>query len=163
MQRIHLVVPRGPAYAADTACEWYGDLGSGEIDYTRPLPPGRVRLWPVATSVGHLTGGHLSGRHLDAVDADGHLEDAHLLEKHLTPAGALVLVSPRYVFGRFQHALRMFDGAGNASPDATGIAAVTINSAPAAPGGLRRGTLDTQTGRLRFHLDGVRFAAVAGA
>ena len=163
MQRVRFVVPRLAVYGSDVAVELYGDLGSGTIDFDHPLPPGRARLWPGAAHGGHLDGGHVVARHLDAVDADGHFAGAHLVADHLDPVEAIVLESPRYVFGRFRHALRMFDGVGNASGAAPAEFAHTVNAAPRAPGDLRRAGYDALSGVITFGFSGVRFDAVAGA
>ena len=79
MKRVRFSVPRSVCHSADVSVELYGDLGIGSIDYERPLPPGRVRLWPAAPALaGHLLDGHLAAAHLDSVIVDGHLEGAHL-------------------------------------------------------------------------------------
>ncbi|MCB9849130.1 MAG: hypothetical protein H6817_00325 [Phycisphaerales bacterium] len=163
MQRVRFVVPRLATYASDAAVELYGDLGSGAIDFDHPLPPGRVRLWPVAAGGGHLAVGHLVARHLDAVDIDGHLAGGHLGANHLDPVEAVVVESPRYVFGRFRHALRMFDGVGNVSTDTPVVFSHTVNSAPRAPGDLHRVGYDAESGVMTFSFARVRFGAVAGA
>jgi len=164
MKRIRFLIPRGAAYSADTSFELYGDLGSGAMDYDRPLPPGRVRLWlESASRPGHLREAHLIVRHLDNVDVDGHLENVHLTGEHLDPVLAVVVESPRYVFGRFSHAWRMFDGAGNTAPQSPPGHVETINEAPAIPRGLKRVSWDGETRRLRLSFERVRFEAVAGS
>lgn len=163
MKRVRFLVPRDVTYSSDVAFELYGDLGSGTVDFTRPLPPGRVRLWPEgAPRTGHLRDGHLMLRHVDSVDVDGHLEGTHLWDGHLQPVLAVVVDSPRYVFGRFRHAIRMFDGAGNTSAQAPVEHVQTINAAPSAPRGLKRVGWDGAGQRLLFSFDPVRFNAVAG-
>ena len=162
MQRVRLLIPRMIDYPADTAFELFGDLGSGAIDYDHPLPPGQVRLWPEAPPrAGHLEEGHLIARHLDSVRVDGHLEGVHLTAEHLDPVLAVAVVSPRYVFGRFKHALRMIDSAGNASPNSV-VDTRTINTAPDAPRGLRRTGWDGGNASVKFTFDPVRFNAVPG-
>ena len=162
MKQVWFHIPRSRLQPSDTAVELCGDLGTGVIDYGRPLPPGRMRLWPAATvRVGHMLDGHLVARHLDDVDEDGHLEDMHLGSAHLEPELAMSLASPRYVFGRFRHALRWLDGAGNTSQAIE--RAVTINDSPDAPKALRRRGWNDETKQLVFEFRGVRFEAVAGA
>ncbi len=164
MKRIRFSVPRLGSYSADTGFELCGDLGGGTIDYSKPLPPGRARLWLEARDrAGHLLDGHLIGRHFDAVDADGHLEGMHLWDAHLEPVLPVVVESPRYVFGRFRHAIRMFDGTGNASSGAPTEHVCTINDSPPIPRGFKRSGWDSAGKRFRFALEPVRFGAVAGS
>ena len=164
MQRIRFLVPRSVTYSADISFELCGDLGSGTIDFTRPLPPGRTRLWPAgAARAGHLHDAHLIMRHLDSVDVDGHLEGMHEGDEHLQSALAVTVESPRYVFGRFRHAIRMFDGAGNTSAESPPEHVQTINAAPPPPRGLRRIGWDEAQHRLRLAFDPVRFEAVPGS
>ena len=164
MKRIRFVVPRGVTYSADVSFELCGDLGSGAIDFARPLPPGRVRLWPEgAPRAGHLHDAHLILRHLDSIDLDGHLEGMHGGDEHLRPALAVVVESPRYVFGRFRHAIRMFDGVGNTSAESPLEHVHTINAAPPGPRGLRRVGWDEPQQRLHLAFDPVRFEAVPGS
>lgn len=164
MKRLRFSMLRLPAFAADTSVEMYGDLGSGTIDYTKPLLPGRVRLWPAASGrMGHLFDAHLAVGHLDNVVEDGHLSGGHLLDEHLTPSLAIVFHSPRYVFGRFQHAFRFMDASGNGSAEGAVIFAHTVNEAPDAPRAIRRSGWIAASKQVRFALKAVRFAAVAGA
>lgn len=163
MQRVRVLVARPLGSSADTSVEWYGDLGTGVVDYGRALPPGRKPLWPEAPrSPGHALTGHLMVGHLSAVQLDGHVEGVHLDDAHLESSSAIVFDSPRYVFGRFVHALRMFDGAGNASAQGGMEIATTINSSPPVPRGLRRGVWNAETSQLGFEFDPVRFTPVAG-
>lgn len=163
MQRIRILVPRGRGLGPDTSVEWYGDLGVGVIDYDRAFPPGRKLLWPEAPEFsGHILGGHLMNNHLDSVETDGHLEGVHLQETHMEATFALVLDSPRYVFGRFRHALRMFNGAGNATGEGAIELIRTVNSSPPVPLGLRRRGWDAETSQLSFEFEPVRFTPVIG-
>lgn len=163
MQRIRVLVPRLRSDSADTSVEWYGDLGSGAIDFGRPFPPSRKKLWQESPEhVGHVRVGHLMIGHLDTVRVDGHVEGVHLDDAHLEATFALVLDSPRYVFGRFRHALRMFDGAGNATADDAIEFAHTINSCPPVPSGLRRGAWNSATLQLQIEFKPVRFIPVIG-
>lgn len=163
MKRLQFNVPRLRSYSADAAFELYGDLGSGTIDYEHPLPPGRVRLWPAAALLrGHLLDAHLGAAHLDAAVRDGHLHDIHLWGGHLEPVLAVAVASPRYVFGRFRHAIRMFDAAGNGSAIGATEFAHTINESPPIAATLRRVGWDDVDGRVLFYFEPVRFHAVAG-
>ena len=163
MIRVRLMVLRLRRYAADTWFEVYGDLGGGEMDYDHPLAPGPVRFWPEAGERnGHLRDAHLTLRHLDSVGPDGHLETLHLEAAHLWPAWPLVVESPSYVFGRFDHALKLFDGAGNASADPPAQHAVVINAAPPAPRGLKTVAYDQATDQVTFTFHGSRFEAIRG-
>ena len=163
MERIRFVVLRLATFGSDTQVALYGDLGSGSIDFSHALPPGKVSLWSHAMQRGHLEGGHITSRHLDAVDLDGHLAGGHLLTGHLEPVVAFALHSPRYVFGRFRHTLRMTDGAGNVSDEAEQVFEHTVNSAPRAPSRLRYRGIDAVSQQLTLSFLPVRFAAVAGA
>jgi hypothetical protein len=164
MKRFRFSVPRYDAYAADVSLELYGDLGRGTIDYDRPLPPGRTRLWLDAPPrAGHLHDAHLIAGHLDSVRADGHLEGAHLWHAHLWPVLLVTAESPRYVFGRFRHAIRFFDGAGNPTAGDPVEYDHIVNDSPPVPRGLRRVGWDGQTQRIRFALEPVRFKPVAGS
>jgi len=164
MKRLRFLVLRLPVFAADTSVEMYGDLGSGAIDYTKPLPPGRVRLWPAASGrMGHLFDAHLTVGHLDNVFEDGHLTGGHLLDGHLTPALAIVFHSPRYGLGRFRHGFRLLDGSGNGSAEGAMEFAHTVNEAPDVPRSMRRSGWVAASKQVRFALAPVRFAAVAGA
>ena len=163
MIRTRLTVLRLRRYASDTSFELYGDLGSGEIDYDHSLPPGRVRFWPEAGERnGHLRDAHLMLRHLDSVDPDGHLETLHLEAEHLWPAWPIVLESPSYVFGRFDHAVRLFDEAENVSSDPPARRAVTVNAAPPAPRALKCVGYNEVTDQVTFSFDGSRFEPIRG-
>lgn len=163
MQRIRVLVSRPRDSGVDTKVEWYGDLGLGTVNYGRPLPPGRKPLWPEAPQPsGHVFSGHLMVGHLNAVQLDGHMEGMHLADAHLEALFALAFDSPRYVFGRFRHALRMFDGAGNASAVGGMEFIQTINSSPPVPTGVQRGDWSAKTSQLRFHFDPIRFTPVIG-
>ncbi|MCA9252835.1 MAG: hypothetical protein KDA54_17030 [Phycisphaerales bacterium] len=163
MQRVRILVARHPEGPSDVAVEWFGDLGGGTVDHTRLLPPGRQKLWPeCAPHVGHLLVGHLMVGHVDTVRDDGHLEVLHLGDGHLQAGFALVLESPRYVFGRFRHALRMLDGAGNATGDDALVFAHTVNSSPPVPQNLRRSQWNAATSQLEFMFTPVRFKPIVG-
>ncbi len=163
MVRVRLTVLRLRRYAADTRFEVYGDLGTGEIDYDHALPPGPVRFWPEAGERnGHLRDAHLTVRHLDSIDPDGHLETLHLEAEHLRPAWPMVVESPSYVFGRFDHAVKVFDGAGNASAEPPAQYAVTVNTAPVAPRGLKCAGYDDDADQVTFSFHGSRFEPVRG-
>ena len=163
MIRLRLTILRLSRYAADTAFEAYADLGSGAIDYDHALPPGRIPFWPeAAPRVGHMRDAHLALRHLDSIDPDGHLHTLHLRAEHLRPAWPLVVESPAYVFGRFDHAVRLFDGAGNASSDPPPRIAMTVNSSPEAPRGLKRESFNVATGQVTFSFHPVRFSPLRG-
>ncbi len=163
MQRIRMMVARNPDGASDVSVEWYGDLGTGNVDFGRALPPGRQKLWRECPQrVGHLLEGHLMIGHMDCVQADGHLEVTHVGHGHLEAGYALALESPRYVFGRFRHALRMFDGAGNATGEGELAFGHTVNSSPPVPTGFRRTEWNAATSQLQFAFDPVRFNPVIG-
>lgn len=162
MQRVKIKVERWRRFNADAAFEVFGDYGSGTIDYAHPMTPRPVALWPEAgTRAGHLLDGHLTPRHLDGVGSDGHLDGSHLTQEHLFPAMEMGFESPAYVFGRFQHAVRMDDGAQNASSAV--VAAVTVNSAPSRPRCVSRGSYDGTTGRLTFNFSPSRFEPIRGS
>ncbi len=161
MQRVRVQVERIRAYAGDATFEVFGDLGTGVVDFDRPLTPRPVRLWPEAERrAGHVLDGHLVVRHLDAINPDGHVEGEHLGAEHLYPAAVVAYETPGYVFGRFQHAVRMVDGAGNVSPSAFAI--VTVNSAPTVPLGVTRSGYDAVTDQVSFAFVPSRFDPVAG-
>jgi hypothetical protein len=163
MVRIRLTILRLPNYAADASFEAYADIGTGAIDYDHALPPGRVPFWPeAAPRNGHLFDAHLVLRHLDSVDPDGHLETLHLRAEHLRPAWPFVVESPAYVFGRFDHAVRLFDAVGNPSPDPPAQLATTVNSSPEAPRGLKRESFNAATGQVTFSFYPVRFSPLRG-
>ena len=141
--------------------ELIGDLGSGTLDVNNPFPPGRVRLWPAAGALcGHLLDAHVMRWHLDVTGADGHLEGRHLWDDHWAPILAIAFESPRYVFGRFRHALRLIDISGNVSADTEFVH--TINDSPAVPLRMRRIGWDAVDSRVLFDFEPVRFRALAG-
>ncbi len=163
MERIHIFVARDPEGPSDVAVEWHADLGNGSVDFSRPLPPGRQKLWPERLKrIGHLFDGHVMIGHLDSTHADGHVEVSHLGDGHLHAGYALVLQSPRYVFGRFRHALRMFDGAGNATDEGAVVTAHTVNASPPIPSRLRRTGWNAASLQLQFAFEPVRFNPVIG-
>ena len=163
MVRVRLTMLRLRRYASDTRFEAYGDLGTGQIDYEHPLSPEAVRFWPEAGERnGHLSDAHLALRHVDSIDPDGHLETLHLKAEHLWPAWPMVVGSPSYVFGRFDHAVRLFDGAGNVSSDPPATYATTVNTAPAAPRGLKQVGYDDAFDQVTFSFYGSRFEAIRG-
>jgi hypothetical protein len=163
VQRIELDIPRLRRYEAADAFEVYADLGSGQVDYDHPMPPGRARLWPdAAPRQGHLLDGHLALRHLDSVDPDGHLHTLHLAADHLYPAWPVRWESPAYVFGRFQHAVRVFDGFGGANIYTQAAIVHTINSAPSVPANCRFASHDEATDRIVLTFDPSRFHPIVG-
>ncbi|MCK4659161.1 MAG: hypothetical protein KAV82_06525 [Phycisphaerae bacterium] len=163
MIRVRLIVLRLRRYASDTWFEAYGDLGAGTIDYAHPFPPGGVRFWVEAGERnGHLYDGHLALRHLDSVDPDGHLETVHLEAEHLWPAWLMVVDSPAYVFGRFDHAVKVFDGAGNTSSGSPAQYAVTVNAAPPAPRRFKCTGYDSGADQITFSFHGSRFEPIRG-
>lgn len=163
MVRVRLTVLRLRRYSSDTGFEVYGDLGTGEIDYEHPLPPGAVRFWPESGERnGHLRDGHLALRHLDSVDTDGHLETLHVEAEHLYPAWPIVVDSPSYVFGYFDHAVKIFDGAGNVSSDPPAQYAAVVNTAPVTPRGLKCVGYDDAAEQATFSFHGSRFEAIRG-
>jgi len=161
MRRVRIGVERLRRYAADTSFQVYGDYGSGPIDFVHAMTPRAVALWPeAARRAGHVRDGHLSLRHLDSVDPDGHLEGLHVGGEHFYPALEVSYDTPAYVFGRFTHAVRMVDGAGNESGSAT--AAVTINAAPTVPGCVARASYDSLSDQITFSFWPSRFEPVPG-
>ncbi|MFH0981577.1 MAG: hypothetical protein V2A79_08570 [Planctomycetota bacterium] len=163
MVRVRLTVLRLRRYASDIWFEAYGDLGTGALDYDHPLPPGPIRLWPEAGERhGHLRDAYLAVRHLDGVDPDGHLDTLHLEAEHLQPAWPMVVESPSYVFGRFEHAVKMFDGAGNMSADPPARYTVVVNAAPAVPRGLHSAAYDPASDRVTFSFQSSRFEPLRG-
>ncbi len=161
MQRIQVRIDRLRRYNADTVYDVFGDLGTGQIDDDHPLTPYPVPLWPLGGGRrGHLLDGHLTVRHLDDVNPDGHLEGTHMEDEHLYPALAVTFETPAYVFGRFGHAVRMSDGAGNLSGAAS--AAITVNSAPTVPQCVTRSGYDGATDQLTFFFAASRFDAISG-
>ena len=60
------------------------------------------------------------------------------------------------------HALRMFDGAGNATGDGELQYSHTVNSSPPVPIGLRRTNWNAMTSQLQFEFEPVRFDPVIG-
>jgi hypothetical protein len=161
MRRVRVTVPRLRRYSSDVTFEVFGDLGEAGIDFVYPLTPRPVALWPEAGARGgHLLDGHLTLRHLDGVDRDGHLEGAHLEAEHLYPAMGVYYDTPEYVFGRYGHAVKMYDGAGNASAET--VSAITVNEAPSAPAEMARAAYDAGSDRISFAFAPGRFEAVAG-
>ena len=163
MQRVEFQVMRLRRYHGDAAFEVYGDLGSGSVDLDRPFPPGRVRMWPEAAARrGHLLDGHVALRHLDSADPDGHVETLHLLGEHLYPAWPVRCESPGYVFGRFQHAVRVFDGVGNVDLYSQAEFVTTISTSPTVPRRCRRSSYDSQADRVEIAFEPSRFAPIVG-
>lgn len=161
MERVLVSVDRLRRYNADASFEVYGDLGTGAIDWDHPLTPRPVRLWAEGVvRRGHVCDGHLVVRHLDSVHPDGHLEGAHVLHEHLFPALAVTFATPAYVFGRFQHAVTLVDGAGNVSPATQN--SVTVNSAPSVPEAVVREAYDAGTDLLTWTFVGSRFDPMSG-
>lgn len=161
MQRVRVGISRLRRYSSDTVFEVFGDLGDGTIDYLHPLTPRPVALWPDAgPRDGHLLDGHLTIRHADGVNPDGHIEDEHLSGEHLYPALTVTFDTPGYVFGRFQHAVKLSDGAGNESSATSAV--LTVNSAPTVPEGVTRSGYDSLTDQLTFLFRPSRFEPVSG-
>jgi hypothetical protein len=131
MQRVEIMVPRRRAYHGDAGFDVFGDGGTGTVDFSAALNDRRVRMWGAeAVLRGHLRDGHLMLRHVDGVDRDGHLAGAHLNDDHLEPAGLVRVQVGRYYFGRFRHAVKVYDGVGNASGATAGEVETVINSWP---------------------------------
>lgn len=161
MQRVRVKVLRSRAFNSDASFEVFGDLGTGTIDFDHPMTPRPVALWPEASPRrGHLLDSHLNLRHVDGVDPDGHLEAEHLNSDHQQPAMAAIYDTPSYVFGRFQHAVVMQDGAGNVS--APSVAAVTVNSAPIVPQCVKRDSYNDTTDQITFSFEPSRFMPISG-
>ena len=161
MQRVQVRVDRLRRYDSDVRFEVFGDLGTGVIDFDHPLTPRPVALWPEgAPRRGHVRDGHLTVRHLDSVSPDGHLESTHVDSEHLYPALASLYETPPYVFGRFQHSVKMSDAAGNVSAAST--AAITVNSAPTVPECVTRLAYDIGQDKLTFSFEPSRFDPVSG-
>ncbi len=161
MQRVEVRVDRLRRYGSDAAFVVYGDLGSGTVDFDHPLTARPLRLWPdSAEQRGHALDAHVTVRHLDGVVRDGHVENTHLEGEHLYPALAVTFETPAYVFGRFQHAVKMSDGSGNVSAGVT--VGITVNSAPTAPEGVERAGYDSGTDRLTLSFSPSRFVPIGG-
>ena len=161
MQRVRVKVSRLRRYGSDISFDVFGDLGDGSVDFDHALTARRMALWPDGVGpAGHLRDGHLTLRHLDSVAPDGHLEADHLETEHLQPAIGVGFESPLYVFGRFAHAVVMYDRAGNASAATT--AAITVNSAPSVPQRVTRSGYDPGQDRITFSFEPSRFGAVRG-
>lgn len=159
MQSICIRVPRLRQYPSDHAFEVYGDLGGGGIDYDRPLTDRKQRLWPEAEpQPGHLLGGHLMVRHLDGIEPDGHLQGAHLGDRHLWPAVDVRFVTREYIFGRFQHEVRIVSGVGNMAPAGSVVHEQTINSSPPVPTSFKVTSYDSDNDQATFSFQPVRFS-----
>jgi len=121
------------------------------MDFAKPLNDRPVPFWPqAAPRRGHLLDGHLAVPHADSVFPDGHLEGVHLLEEHGIPSAPLLFDTPPYVFGRFWHAVKSRDVAGNVSAGASAASAQTINSSPARPFDFAVSGFDDGTGQVEF-------------
>ena len=108
MQPIRIIIARRSEYVPGDAFEVFGDRATGTVDFDHSLTARAVPLWLEAPPVAaHLLGGHLLGVHLDGVFPAGHLEGVHLSDTHLVPESVVVWESEPYVFGRFQHVLKM--------------------------------------------------------
>ena len=161
MQRVRVSVSRLRQDNAGTVFEVFSNWGRGQVDYLHPATPRPVMLWPeAAPRDGHLLNGHLTARHLDSVDPDGHLEGVHLRGNHLYPALAVTFDTPAYVFGRFVHAVRMSDGAGNGS--SASVVAITVNGAPTVPERVIRAGYNPETDQLILSFSASRFEPVPG-
>lgn len=154
MQSVRLLVPRRKEYRGGDGFEVFGNGGSGAIDFSKPVTNRRVLLWSEAAGRrGHLLDGHLMLRHLDSVDRDGHLSGIHLNDEHLMPAGVIQVEVGRYVLGRFLHAVRTVDGAGNWSSDTPVTLTTVINSCPDRPGRLVALLHDAEADQLTFSFE----------
>jgi hypothetical protein len=162
MQRVTTDILRLRRFSSDTTFAVFGDLRAGAIDLAHPLPPGPQGLWPAAAPrAGHLLDAHLLTRHLDSVCPDGHLNTLHLRGEHLYPARPVRFASPGYVFGRFRHAVRMYDGAGNAAGEVP-LADITVNSNPTPPHDGRVESYDPQADRITMAFRPGRFRPLPG-
>ena len=162
MRKVTIDILRLRRFSSDTTFAVFGDLGAGAVDLGRPLPPGRQVLWPTAAPrAGHLLDAHLLTRHLESVCPDGHLDTLHLRAEHLYPARPVRFASPGYAFGRFRHAVRMYDGAGNAA-NAVPLVDITVNSNPTPPQDCRVESYDPQEDRLTLAFRPGRFRPLPG-
>jgi len=151
MQAIRIAVVRSRCYRSSDGFHIYGDSGSGQMDWTHPMTPRRVPLWPDAPIMaGHLFSGHLMCPHLDSISVDGHLEGTHLLDQHGLPAAAMAYETDAYVFGRFGHAVVMEDAAGNAQTSGIAIYETVINSEPASAEDFQIASYEPGEDRLTF-------------
>lgn len=151
MQSVRILVPRRREYRGGDGFEVFGDGGSGTIDFSHPVTGRRVGLWSEAAGRrGHLLDGHLMLRYLDSVDRDGHFSGVHLNDDHLVPAGVVQVEVGRYVLGRFRHAVRMVDAAGNHVDDTPVTLTTVINSHPDRPGRLSAASYDSETDQIAF-------------
>jgi len=154
MQSVRLLVPRETEFRGGDGFDVFGDGGGGAIDFSAPLVPRRMRLWAESAGRrGHVLDGHLVLRHLDSVDPDGHLTGLHFHDRFLMPGGALAVEVGRYVFGRFLHAVRMYDAYGNTHGAAPVTLDTVINSVPARPRRLTAKSYDPVGDRVTFSFE----------
>lgn len=151
MRPIRIILTRRSEYVPGDAFEVFGDRASGSVDFDHSLTPHPVPLWiDTPITAGHLEGGRFAGPHLDGFSPAGHLEGLHLQDAHLVPEAVLVWESEPYVFGAFQHVLKMVDAIGNRSIDPSPIFTHTINSAPRPPRRFEKLEYISATDQVRF-------------
>jgi len=151
MQTIRIGVIRGRPYRSVDGFQVYGDEGTGQMDWTRPVTSRRQLLWPDGQMMpGHLFVGHLMAQHLDAIRPDGHLEGTHLMDDHLYPAALVEYETDPFVFGRFQHAVVTEDAVGNSITSGVTVFETVINSEPASPREFKPAAHDVGLGRFSF-------------
>ena len=89
----------------------------------------------------------------DAGVPTGHLESVHLSDAHLVPESVVVWESEPYVFGRFQHVLKMADVVGNRSIGPWPTFADTVNSAPRPPWRFEKTGYDAVNDQVIFSIE----------
>ncbi len=150
MQRVKIMVVRHADLAPGDAFEVFGG-GSGPINYERPLTRRPVALWPRDDALaGHAAGRHLTGRHLAAPAPDVRFDGTHLLDTHLRPARAVLFEAGPYATGRYRHAVRLRDAAGNPRGQPPTEIETVINTAPDPPETLVPVAFDA--GRMEFRI-----------
>lgn len=154
MQPIRIIIARRSEYIPGDAFEVFGDRATGTVDFDHSLTTRAVPLWLEAPPVAaHLLGGHLLGVHLDGVFPAGHLEGVHLSDTHLVPESVVVWESEAYVFGRFQHVLKMADVVGNRSTGPWPTFTDTVNSAPRPPWRFEKTGYDAMNDQVIFSIE----------
>lgn len=154
MQSVRILIPRKTEYRAGDAFDVFGNGGSGAIDFLNPLTSRKLMLWPEsAERRGHLLDGHLTMKHLDGIRPDGHLDGIHLNDRFLMPAGARLVEVGRYVFGRFDHAVRLYDRFGNTHVQTPVTLSTVINSSPSAPERLTAQSHDAGSDQMTFSFE----------
>ena len=153
MRPIRIIISRRSEYVPGDAFEVFSDAATGTIDFDHSLTTRAFPLWLEAPPVAaHLLGGHLLGVHLDGVFPAGHLQGVHLSDAHLVPESVVVWESEAYVFGRFQHVLKMVDAVGNRSAGPWPTFADTINSMPRPPKRFEKIGYDAVNDQVRFSI-----------